>query len=91
MQNGWKKNIKIPKDIADFTQGTHADLFSQAIQEGIDKANQEAEFRAAEVKKFCILPNEFSITGGEFGPTLKVKRHFVTEKYHGEIQSMYTT
>ena len=88
-QKGWQEDIKIPNTISDFTNGPHADLFSQGIQEGINEANQKADFRAAEVKKFYILPNEFSIMGGEFGPTLKIKRHAITKKYQSEIENMY--
>ena len=39
--------------------------------------------------KFVILPNAFSIDGGELTPTLKLKRKAVAEKYAREIESMY--
>ena len=43
------------------------------------------------MRKFIILPNEFSISGGEMGPTMKIKRHVVESKYAKEITNMYTT
>jgi long-subunit acyl-CoA synthetase (AMP-forming) len=35
------------------------------------------------------LPRDFSISGGELGPTRKVKRHAVELKYNKEIEEMY--
>ena len=52
---------------------------------------QESSSKAAKVRKFVILPTEFSISGGELGPTMKIKRHVVESKYKAEIEHMYTT
>jgi long-chain acyl-CoA synthetase len=41
------------------------------------------------IKKFEIVPRDFSIEGGELTPTLKVKRKVVVEKYKDEIESLY--
>jgi long-chain-fatty-acid--CoA ligase ACSBG len=86
---GIQEEGMIPNTISDFKNNRHADTFLQGIQEGFDQANIKADFRAAEVKRFCILPNEFSIAGGEFGPTLKIKRHIIAKKYQKEICCMY--
>ncbi len=51
--------------------------------------NKESSSKAAEVRKFCLLPGDFSFVGGELGPTMKVKRHAVEEKYRKEIEAMY--
>ena len=42
-----------------------------------------------QVHKFMIAPHDFSLAGGELTPTMKVKRHFVIEKYQKKIQQMY--
>lgn len=39
----------------------------RAIQIGIDQANQMAPSRVAQIKKWRILPVDFSIPGGEIG------------------------
>jgi long-subunit acyl-CoA synthetase (AMP-forming) len=41
------------------------------------------------IKKIQILPNVFSVDGGELTPTLKVKRNIVNEKYAAEIAAFY--
>ena len=88
-QKGIEEDGRIPNTITDFKNNVHVETFLQGIQEVINQANQKADFKAAEVKKFCILPNEFSIAGGEFTPTLKIKRHVITKKYQNEIDIMY--
>jgi long-chain acyl-CoA synthetase len=42
-----------------------------------------------QIKRFHLLPNEFSIETGEFTPTMKVKRKFVNQKYQSIIDKMY--
>jgi long-chain acyl-CoA synthetase len=41
------------------------------------------------IKKFVIVPEDFSQEGGELTPTLKVKRKVVTEKYATELAQLY--
>jgi long-chain acyl-CoA synthetase len=41
------------------------------------------------IKKFVILPEEFSIENGELTPTMKLKRRIIHQKYQTEIESMY--
>jgi len=60
-----------------------------ALEEGIEAANCKAVSRASKVQKYVLLPTDFSISSGELTPTLKVKRHFVAEKYASEIEQMY--
>jgi len=45
--------------------------------------------RVEQIRKFTLLPREFSIESGELTPTLKMKRKVINEKYSAEIEMMY--
>lgn len=75
--------------IAKVNSGEPDPLFD-AIQAGIDRANQKAVSRAQTIQKWSILPRDFSIPSGELGPTLKLKRHVVTQLYAPTIESLYS-
>jgi len=41
------------------------------------------------IKKFTLIPIDFSIDGGELTPTLKLRRKVIYEKYKDKIEQMY--
>lgn len=41
------------------------------------------------IKKFYLLPRDFSVEGGELTPTLKLKRKAIYEKYKDRIEQLY--
>ncbi len=43
----------------------------------------------AKIKKFRVLPDDFTLDGGELTPTLKVKRKVVAQKYMHAIEELY--
>ncbi|MDX1621125.1 MAG: AMP-dependent synthetase/ligase, partial [Nitriliruptorales bacterium] len=59
-----------------------------AIEEAVEDANK-AVSRAESVRTFRIVPDDFTIEGGELTPTLKVKRNVVSEKYQPLIDDIY--
>jgi long-chain acyl-CoA synthetase len=42
------------------------------------------------IRRVALLPNEFSIDGGELTPTLKVKRKVIDERYGELIEELYS-
>ena len=63
-------------------------LYEQALEE-IGRAAGWASFE--KIKRFTLLPREFSIEGGELTPKLSVKRRVVEQKYKDLIDRMYST
>ena len=54
------------------------------LQVAVDEANATVSHAEA-IKKFRILPADFSEETGEMTPTLKVKRNVVAKKYTDDI------
>lgn len=67
-------------------------LESPFIKEKFEKIvnDIQKEFASYEkIKKFKLLPEEFTIEKGEITPTLKIKRRVVLEKLNALIEGMY--
>ena len=63
-------------------------ILKVAIQEDIDSHN--TNFGSWEqIKKFELIPEEWSIDEGHLTPTMKLKRKVVKEKYNHIIEKMY--
>lgn len=63
-------------------------VFQRHLQKQVDQVNGTLA-RVQTIKKFTVIPNEFTIDGGELTPTLKVKRKIVNEKYKVQIEALY--
>ncbi|WP_121352666.1 AMP-dependent synthetase/ligase [Flavisolibacter nicotianae] len=59
------------------------------FQQIINEANRHFN-KVEQVKKFELLPTEWSIEGGELTPTLKLKRKVIMEKYNDIVRRIYT-
>ncbi|PIK45863.1 putative long-chain-fatty-acid--CoA ligase ACSBG2-like, partial [Apostichopus japonicus] len=66
------------------------DAIAQHIQKGIDEYNKAAVSRAQKVQKWRILRKDFSVAGGELGPTLKLKRPVVMKMYADLADQFYS-
>ena len=63
------------------------DLLAE-IELAVKEANQ-AVSKAEAIRKFAILPVDFTEDTGELTPTLKVKRKVVAEKFAADIDALY--
>jgi long-chain acyl-CoA synthetase len=59
------------------------------IQTAMDDANK-AVSRAESIRKFLILPIDFTIAGGQLTAKLSVKRHVVAQEFAAEIESLFS-
>ncbi len=74
-----------PKDRAELSQYPPAVKIVQR-----DIANLTSELVDYErIRRIALLPNEFTIDGGELTPTLKVKRKVIDERYGDLIEELY--
>jgi long-chain acyl-CoA synthetase len=63
------------------------DLIS-VIQTAVDEANK-AVSRAESIRKFTILPTDFTIAGGHLTAKLSLKRHVIGKEFAAEIAALF--
>ncbi|MEZ9523674.1 AMP-dependent synthetase/ligase [Enterovibrio norvegicus] len=83
---GWAKelNIKYHDRMELIKHSDVVEMFEARIAE---LQKELAKFE--QVKKFTLLPSEFSMAHGELTPTLKLRRKVILERYKKQIESMY--
>jgi long-chain acyl-CoA synthetase len=59
------------------------------IQTAVDEANK-AVSKAESIRKFSILPVDFTIADGQLTAKLSVKRHVVATQFASTIEALYT-
>jgi long-chain acyl-CoA synthetase len=59
------------------------------IQTAVDEANK-AVSKAESIRKFSILPVDFTIAGGQLTAKLSLKRHVIAEQFAAEISALFT-
>jgi long-chain acyl-CoA synthetase len=65
----------------------HPDLVAE-VQRAVDTANASVS-HAEHVRRFRILPVEWTADSGELTPTLKLKRRVIAQRYAREIDELY--
>jgi long-chain acyl-CoA synthetase len=61
----------------------------ELVQEIVDDVNRD-RVRVEQIKRFMILPRDFSQEEGELTPTLKLRRKIVHEHFADEIDQLYS-
>ncbi len=61
---------------------------TELVQEVVDEVNRD-RVRVEQIKKFTIVPREFSQEEGEVTPTLKLRRRVIHEHFAAEIERLY--
>ncbi|MFB7213747.1 AMP-dependent synthetase/ligase [Streptomyces sp. NPDC056255] len=60
----------------------------KALQRAVDEANRLVS-RAESIRKFAVLPVDFTEEGGHLTPSLKLKRDAVARDFEAEIEALY--
>ena len=60
-----------------------------AVQRAVDEVNSDLS-RYEQIKRFTILPRDFTLEAGEVTPTLKLKRRVCLEHFAAEIEALYS-
>jgi long-chain acyl-CoA synthetase len=60
----------------------------ELLQSVVDDANRDRS-RFEQVKRFVILPRDFTMEHGEITPTLKLRRRAVQEHFADDIEALY--
>jgi long-chain acyl-CoA synthetase len=86
--DGWKGQHRKASgaSVGDLTNDP--DLVAE-VEAAVKKANQQVS-HAESIRKFRILPVDFTEDTGELTPTMKVKRNVVAEKFASEIEAIYS-
>ena len=64
------------------------EVFRKALQAQIDSVNSRLA-QVQTIKRWTVIPGEFTIEGGELTPTMKIKRKVIREKYAAQIDALY--
>ena len=74
------------KHLSDYTDSkeVHAEISEEIERLNLNFSNPE------QIKKFSILPRDFSIDEGELTPTLKIRRKQINDNWSNIIDSMYS-
>ena len=82
----WASEHGIDADDASVLAGD--ERVHELLQGVVDDVNRERS-RFEQVKRFAILPRDFTMEAGEITPTLKVRRRAVQEHFADEIDALY--
>ncbi len=86
--DGWKHRNHKAANASVGDLATDPDLVAE-VDAAVKHANL-AVSHAESIRKFRILPVDFTEDTGELTPTMKVKRNVVAEKFASDIEAIYT-
>ena len=85
---GWKQRNSKAAGASVGDLATDPDLVAE-VDAAVKQANLQVS-HAESIRKFRILPVDFTEDTGELTPTMKVKRNVVAEKFASDIEAIYT-
>ncbi len=82
----WAKNNGLPALTMDQARTNEAVLAE--LQKAVDDANT-AVSKAESIRKFTVLPGDFTEENGYLTPSLKLKRNVVMRDFHDDVEALY--
>ncbi|HZJ06953.1 MAG TPA: AMP-dependent synthetase/ligase [Nocardioidaceae bacterium] len=81
----WAEQHHTGRDIAQMT--VDPDLLAE-VATAIDEANRSVS-QAESIRKFAVLPVDWTEEGGQLTPSLKLKRNVVMREFRSEVDALY--
>ena len=88
MYPGWAKNNGLDGVHASTQARTNETVLAE-LQKAVDDANK-AVSKAESIRKFAVLPGDFTEENGYLTPSLKLKRNIVMKDFHDEVEALYS-
>ncbi|MBW9120620.1 long-chain fatty acid--CoA ligase [Microbacterium trichothecenolyticum] len=88
MLPAWLSNNNLPGDMSLADAAKH-DAVRAEVQRAIDIANKNVS-RAESIRKFTILPTEWTEGSGHLTPKMSIKRNVILEDFSADIEEIYT-
>ena len=66
---------------------SHPDVLAE-VERGVAEANSHLA-RVEQVRRFLVLPSEWTAESGELTPTLKRRRRVIADRYAADIEQLY--
>ncbi len=82
----WAEHHKKPNDVARLTED---DDLRSAIQSAVDDANK-AVSQAESIRRFTILPVDWTEEAGHLTPSLKLRRDRVMREFRADVERLYS-
>jgi long-chain acyl-CoA synthetase len=84
---GWAKAKGKPESVTAAELVDDPDLQAE-MQAAVDEANK-AVSKAEAIRKFSVLPEDWTEEGGQMTPSLKLKRSVVMKQYEDAVEGLY--
>lgn len=81
--------LDINPEVLTVTTARRDDKWLKHIAGVIAQCNSIADSSAMKVKRFCILPSDFTIVGGELTSASRIRRTAVLQKYSTLVEKLY--
>ena len=83
----WLANNGLPADMK-LEDAARNETVRAEVQRAIDRANKQVS-RAESIRKFTILPTEWTEASGHLTPKLSIKRNVIMEDFADEVEEIY--